>query len=88
MNTFHECVQYVKQLPSNNGNIDQATQLHLYGLYKVATQGEAPLKQPKGGLTERHKHQAWKDASLTCFSQEHAKQEYVTTLNQIVTNFK
>lgn len=88
MNTFEECVQYVQRLPPNDGRIDQDTQLLLYGLYKVATLGAPPAKPLKFGVKEYCKHQAWVDASLTCLTQDHAKQEYVIALKKITEKFR
>jgi acyl-CoA-binding protein len=88
MNTFEECVQYVQRLPPNDKRINQETQLLLYGLYKVATLGAPPPKPPKSGLKESYKHQAWVNASLTCFTTDHAKQEYVIALRNIIENFQ
>lgn len=87
MNSFNDCVKFVQQLPPNDGRIDQSTRLLLYGLYKVATQGRPPEKPPKTGITESYKHQAWVDAAVTCFSQEHAKAEYVVVLNELIAKF-
>lgn len=88
MDTFEKCVQYVQRLPPNDGRIGQDTQLLLYGLYKVATLGAPPAKPQKPGLKESYKHQAWVDASLTCFTQDHAKEEYVIALKNTIQNFQ
>jgi acyl-CoA-binding protein len=84
MNTFDAAVGYVKQLPPNDGTITQKDRLLLYGLYKVATVGDPPLNPKSSRYVDIYKHNAWEEAANTCISRDHAKSEYVHTLNTLI----
>ena len=81
-------VNYVRALPPNNGQMDHSTQMSVYGLYKVATLGRPPESNPRSGIAESMKFDAWTDAWISCLMDPlTAKTEYVVTVNTLRAKF-
>lgn len=85
---FKDAVDFVRALPPNDGRMDTATQMNVYGLYKVATAGAPPASCPKFGMFENLKFDAWKDAAMSCNNDtDIAKTEYVLLIQQLQARF-
>lgn len=76
---FEQAARDVQALPARP---DNATLLHLYGLYKQATEGD--VHGPKPGFFDfvgTAKHDAWR--ALAGRSKEDAMREYVALVEQL-----
>lgn len=83
---FDAAVQYVRSLPKDGPvQLDTATKLKCYGLFKQATEGDVTGSQPWALQIEaRQKYDAW--AANKGLSQEDAKTQYVQMIMTITKN--
>lgn len=81
---FDDAVSYVRSLPPNDGTIDDATRLSLYGLYKAASAGPPPPLRFTLNVVARAKHAAWSRASRECQGDARlAREKYVARVNEL-----
>lgn len=81
MTDFRTVALAVKQFPFDPVLTDQ-NKLHLYGLYKQATEGDAPLRCVSMNPVARAKWNAWNEARG--FSADIAKDAYVQYANELM----
>ena len=85
---FQEACDFVRALPPDDGQMDSSMRLSVYGLFKVATEGEPPNKATKSGVIESLKFDAWQDAWISCMmNQAQAKKEYVVLISTLRQRF-
>jgi acyl-CoA-binding protein len=73
---FTRAVEQVRTGPA--ADVDSSTKLHVYALFKQATEGDLPASKPRPGfmrMVEQSKHDAW--ARLRGMSMADAKRAYI-----------
>ncbi|XP_062227171.1 acyl-CoA-binding domain-containing protein 4-like [Phragmites australis] len=83
---FSAASAFVAASAASGTSVPEESQLRLYGLYKIATEGPCTAPQPSAlKLKARSKWNAWH--KLGAMPTEEAMQEYITIVNELFPNW-